>query len=217
MRTKAAPFSAFMQESTTRHKSRPGSVGAALIYAAAIAITAIMVWPLAAKAQEVPRLELFGGYSYVRFDSKTFGFSDNSGLNGFDVMAAGNLTYGFGVLVEASGNYDPHMNFRDVVFGPQFLFPRGKTTFFGHALFGKGESSVRVGTGPRDTGIVVQFGGGIDRDITSHFAIRIIQADYFHTHLFQQPQNNFRFSTGLVYHWGALKQKGRQSPAMQSP
>jgi hypothetical protein len=200
------------QANFVRDKS---SVG--LLREVAMFMVAIMAWPLTARAQNTPRLELFGGYSYVRFDSKTFGFADNSGLNGFDVMAAGNLTYGFGVLVEASGNYDSHMNFRDVVFGPQFLYPRGKNTFFGHVLFGKGESSVRVGTGPRDTGTVIQFGGGIDRDISSRFAIRIIQTDYFHTHLFQQPQNNFRFSTGLVYHWGAIKHKGRQSPVTQSP
>ncbi len=165
----------------------------------------------------MPRLQLFGGYSYLRFDSKTFGFADNSGLNGFDVMLAGNLTYGFGVLAEASGNYGPTMNFRDVVFGPQFLYPRGKTTFFGHALFGRGESSVRVANGLRDTGLVIQFGGGVDRDISSRFAIRMIQADYVHTHLFQQTQSNFRLSTGLVFHWGGIKQKGRQAPSMQSP
>ena len=180
-------------------------------------VLAVMVWPSACKAQEMPRLEAFGGYSYLRFDSKTFGFADTSGLNGFDVMLAGNLTYGFGVLAEASGNYGPNMNFRDVVFGPQFLYPRGKTTFFGHALFGRGESSLRVASGLRDTGLVIQFGGGIDRDISSRFAIRIIQADYVHTHLFQQAQGNLRFSTGLVFHWGGIKQKGRQAPSMQAP
>jgi hypothetical protein len=96
-------------------------------WAAAFALFLIMVSPSGCRAQEAtPRLELFGGYSYVRFDSKSFGFAGQSGLNGFDVMLAGNLVPGFGVVAEASGNYGPRMNFRAAVFGPQFLFQRGK-------------------------------------------------------------------------------------------
>jgi hypothetical protein len=177
-----------------------------------------MVSPSGCLAQEAtPRLELFGGYSYVRFDSKSFGFAGQSGLNGFDVMLAGNLVPGFGVVAEASGNYGPRMNFRAAVFGPQFLFQRGKMTFYAHTLFGRGESSVRVASGLRDAGNAVQLGGGVDMDFHSRFALRIIQADYVHTHFFQQPQGNLRLSTGLVFHWGALKQKGHRTPGPQSP
>jgi hypothetical protein len=186
--------------------------------AAILSLLLVSVWLLPSRAQETtPRLQLFGGYSYVRFDSKTFGFADKSGLNGFDLMAAYNLVPGFGVVAEASGNYGPHMNFRAAVFGPQFLYQKGKMTFFAHTLFGRGESSLRVARGLRDAGNAFQLGGGVDLDLRPRFAFRIIQADYVHTHFFQQTQGNIRLSTGLVFHWGALKVKRHPAPRPQSP
>jgi hypothetical protein len=173
---------------------------------------------LSAQAQQdAPRLEFFGGYSYLRYDSKTIGFANTTGLNGWNFMAAYNLVRGFGVVAEASGDYGLHLNLRDVLFGPQVFYSRGRLTFFGHGLFGKARSFVAVGTGALDTGSAMEAGGGVDMDLNRHFAIRIVQADYLHTRLFQQPQNNLQFSTGLVYHWGRIKWKPRRPPGPMSP
>jgi Outer membrane protein beta-barrel domain len=167
-----------------------------------------------ARAQngDIPRVQVFGGYSYTRFDSKSFGFVNNSGLNGYTFSPAFNVLRGFGVVAELSGQYGSNLNLRDIAIGPQFLYPRGKAMFFAHLLIGDARSLVQVGGGEEDTARAVAVGGGVDYDLTSRFAVRVIQFDYLHTALFSEKQNNLRFSTGLVYRWGALKKKGHRAP-----
>src|SRR6266568_3944959 len=86
-------------------------------------------------AQQIPRVQVFGGYSYTRFDSPTLGFANPSNLNGFNISPAFNLAYGFGVKVELTGQYGSKVNLRDLTVGPQFLYPRGSMLFFADALF----------------------------------------------------------------------------------
>jgi hypothetical protein len=171
---------------------------------------------LPAVAQDIPRLQVFAGYSYTRFDSPSFGFSNPSGLNGWNFSPAFNLIRGFGVAAEVSKQYGSNLDLRDIAVGPQFLYPRNKTLFFAHVLIGSARSFVRVGNGELDTDRAIAVGGGMDLDISSRFALRVFQVDYLRTTLFQEKQNSLRFSTGLVYHWGALKRKGRRATT-QSP
>ncbi len=170
----------------------------------------------AAVAQDMPRVQIFGGYSYTRFDSPSFGFANASNLNGYTFSPAYNLLYGFGVVAELSGQYGSKLNLRDLAVGPQILYPRGKSTFFGRFLVGDARTLVRVANTEGDTARAVVLGGGMDRDISSRFAIRVFQVDYIHTTLFKDRQNNLRFSTGLVYRWGTIRQKGHRAPT-QNP
>ena len=103
-------------------------------------------WPSA--AQDMPRIQVFGGYSYTRYDTPSFGFSDTTGLNGYTFSPAYNLIRGFGVAAELSGQYKTGANLRDVAVGPQFLYARGNMLLFGRLLFGKARSLVQVG-GPQ--------------------------------------------------------------------
>jgi hypothetical protein len=171
---------------------------------------------LPAMAQSIPRVQVFGGYSYARLDTKSFGFSNQTGLNGYNFSPAFNLIRGFGVAAELSGQYESKVNLRDIAGGPQFLYPRGQKLFFARFVFGQARTFVRVGNGERDTARAVALGGGMDWDVSPRFAIRVFQVDYLHTDLFQRTQNNLRFSAGLVYHWGAIGKKGRGAPA-QAP
>ena len=167
-------------------------------------------------AQEIPRAQLFGGFSYTRFDSPTLGFANPSNLVGFNISPAFNLTYGFGVKAELTGQYGSKLNVRDLTVGPQFLYPRGRTLFFAHALFGDSRSFVRVGTGEGDTARAIVLGGGLDLDISPRFAFRAVQVDYARTTLFSTTQNNVRVSTGLVYRWHTIKRRGHK-PTLSSP
>lgn len=169
-----------------------------------------------AEAQDMPRLQVFGGYSYTRFDSKSFGFANPADLNGYTFSPAFNLTHGFGVAAELSGQYTRNLNLRDLAVGPQFVYPRGPGVFFAHVLVGDARSFVRVGNGEGDTDRAVILGGGMDWGLSSRFAVRLFQVDYVRTNLFQTKQNNLRFSAGLVYTWGKIHRKGRRAPA-QSP
>lgn len=164
-------------------------------------------WPSA--AQEMPRVQVFGGYSYTRYDTPSFGFSSPTGLNGYTFSPAYNVIRGFGVVAELSGQYTTNRNLRDIAAGPQFLYPRGKMMFFAHLLFGEARSLVQVGGPQKDSSRVVTVGGGMDYDISSRFALRAFQVDYLHTTLFNTTQDNFRVSTGLVYRWGSIKKTHR--------
>jgi hypothetical protein len=171
---------------------------------------------LPAMAQAIPRVQVFGGYSYTRFDTKSFGFSDQTGLNGYNFSPAFNIVRGFGAVAELSGQYQSQTNLRDIAAGPQFMYPTGQKLFFVHFLFGQARTFVRVGNGEGDSARAVAFGGGMDWDVSPRFAVRVFQVDYLHTDLFQTTQNNLRFSAGLVYHWGSIGKKGRRAPA-QTP
>lgn len=168
---------------------------------------------LPTQAQEVPKVQVFGGYSYTRFDTRSFGFSNSTGISGYNFSPAFNLIRGFGVKAELSGQYSSQLNLRDIAVGPQFLYPRGKALFFGHLLFGKARTLVHIANGQEDTDRAVVLGGGMDWDLTNRFAVRVFQVDYLHTNLFSTTQNNIRFSTGLVYQWGSIGKKGHRTPA----
>lgn len=165
-----------------------------------------------AVAQDEPRVQVFGGYSYTRLDSPSFGFSNATGLNGYNFSPAYNLMRGFGVKAELSGQYGSKLNLRDIMGGPQFLYPRGNKLFFAHVLVGRARSFATVGAGEGDTVTAVALGGGMDLGLFPRFAWRVFQVDYLHTTLFQEKQNNLRFSTGIVYRWHTLKQKGHRAP-----
>jgi hypothetical protein len=198
----------------TKDSTRAGD-----IVGMAAAILIVLLIPCASvpvQAQDMPRVQVFGGYSYTRFDSKSFGFTNDTNLNGYTFAPAYNLFYGFGVVAELSGQYGSKLNFRDLAVGPQFLYPRGSSRFFARVLIGDARTLVQVANTEGDTARAVVLGGGMDRDISPRFAIRLFQLDYIHSTLFKDTQNNLRFSTGLVYHWGTIRQKGHRAPT-QNP
>jgi hypothetical protein len=172
----------------------------------------LIVGSLPSAAQDVPRIEVFGGYSYLRFDSRSFGFAGSSNLNGYNLAPAFNIFHGFGVVGELSGQYGSHLNLRDVAVGPQILYPRNNLIFFAHVMYGDARTHVSVGNGPGDTARVIVAGAGADLHYSSRLSIRVVQVDYLRTSLFHGTQNNFRISTGLVYHWGEIHEKKHRMP-----
>ncbi len=181
----------------------PGMAAAVLL----LLLTIGTAWP--SVAQEMPRVQVFGGYSYTRYDTPSFGFSSPTGLNGYTFSPAYNLIRGFGVVAELSGGYTTNRNLRDVAVGPQFLYARGKMMFSAHLLFGEARSLVQVGGPQEDSSRVTTLGGGLDYSISPRFAVRAFQVDYLRTTLFNTTQDNLRFSTGLVYRWGTIKKTHR--------
>jgi len=199
---------------------RSRSTHLALRWGAFFSIVLSLSACLPAKAQEVPevpRAEFFGGYSYMRFNGQPLGFADTSNLNGYIGAISGNLTRELGGIAEITGNYSPHVNVRAVLLGPQYIHPRGKFTYSAHVLFGEARSFDSVGTGAGSTASAVAVGGGIDWAFRRHFDVRIVQADYLHTRLFQLSENNLQFSTGIVYRWGRIKWRPQRPPSAPKP
>jgi hypothetical protein len=170
---------------------------------------------LPSSAQEVPRLQVFGGYSHLRFDSTKLGFADYSNLNGGKIGLTFNVTPYFGVVGEVAGGWQSPLKVYDGLVGPQLSYRKWKGTVFGQVLFGKAKTHVNINGSATSSGRAVAFGGGVDVPVTPHFSVRLIQAEYLTTHTFQTDQNNLQLSTGLIYQFGHVKV--HKPPKIPSP
>lgn len=174
--------------------------------------------PLAAYAQDKPKVEIFGGYSYLRTDDDFF--VDNLDLHGWNASVTGNLNKWFGVKADFSGHYGDldispgiraDINGYLFLVGPQFAYRKNDVWQpFGHVLVGGARSHASIPTtaGRRrvtDTSFALVVGGGLDAHIAKNLAIRLFQTDYVLTtfdDLSDDRQHNFRLSTGLVLRLG---------------
>lgn len=65
-----------------------------------LSVTSLVLFAtLSAVAQEYPRAEVFGGYSFFRADGGT-------NMNGWNASVSGNLNSWFGLVADFSGHYD---------------------------------------------------------------------------------------------------------------
>ena len=172
---------------------------------ASLLVSLILLMSVSTKAQETPKAELFGGYSYT-----------GTGSNGFDTSAALNLNKWFGLVADIGGQYTrlhnqgftEQIRTQSYLFGPRFSLRRGKRVVpFVHALFGS--SHLRTQTnefGPlvsfADTSFGMVLGGGLDVRLNHRFAIRAFQADYLRTRFFNDTQRKGRISAGIVIRFG---------------
>jgi opacity protein-like surface antigen len=110
-----------------------------------------------------------------------------------------------------------------MLFGPTVTGYFGKSSVFGHALFGVAHSSLNAGVSVPILGgisaplnsanaFAMAFGGGIDIGLTRHFAIRAAQVDFIRTNFnsldalgsgfassTSNNQNSFRYSGGVIW------------------
>ena len=216
----------------------------------AIILSTILSLPLLSIAQETgqpaARGTVYGGYSLLHANndlgssigSNIGGSGFNLGgnnLNGWEGQGTFNFTRHFGVTADFSGNSQQlagvsflgfsagtQQHIYNMLFGPTVTGYFGKSSVFGHALFGAALSSLSAGvTAPIVGGIsapldsshafAMAFGGGIDIGLSRHFAIRAAQVDYIRTNFntldsltglttgTSTSQNNFRYSGGVIW------------------
>jgi len=164
--------------------------------------------PVSAQSKsKLPAIDIFGGYSYLRFESKTLGFADQLNLNGGNIeVALPDLYEGLGAVVDVSGHYTREMEEFNFMIGPQYSYKWKGIRLYGHGLFGKARDRLRQpGTTqlePSHLGKAVAFGGGLDLALAGRFSVRAVQADYLITSEFGSTQHNVRLSTGLIYRFG---------------
>jgi hypothetical protein len=159
-------------------------------------------------AQEAPRFDVFGGFSYKRFDSRTIGYPDSSNLYGWNVEGTGQITMKIGVVLDFSGHYGSELSAYNFLIGPQYTWRRDKSRFFVHGLFGKADNRVNIVQPTRNgfasVGRALGGGGGFDWDLSPRITIRVVQADYLNGSTFHTTQGDIRVSTGLVFHFGHM-------------
>lgn len=172
---------------------------------------------------------IFGGYSLVNNNSNNF--------TGWDAQGTFNLARHFGITADFSGtsrqvagvsflgfSAGTQQHLYNFMVGPTATAYFGRSSVFGHALFGSAHSNLGAGvtlpiigglSAPLDTSnsFAMAFGGGVDIGLSRHFAIRAAQIDFLRTNfnsvdalasgltsgLGNNSQNSFRYSGGLVW------------------
>ncbi len=168
-----------------------------------------------AMAQDHPKAEIFGGYSFLRVNPGQ-GIKGDNIPGGWHASVAGNFNDWFGVVGEFSGHYGSpdfgtgtsvKTHVHTYTFGPRISYRKNERfTPFAHATFGGAHiNGSAVGFGASENAFAMTFGGGVDAKVNDNFAIRVGQFDYILTR-FDGPvsgttenQHNFRFSTGIVF------------------
>jgi opacity protein-like surface antigen len=165
----------------------------------------VFLMSLTVAAQDTPKVEVFGGYSYV-----------GGNFHGWNASVAGNVNRWFGLVGDFSdhrGGFDgdqfmERQKINSFLFGPRFSLRKHKrVTPFVHALVGPTRVSVRATENGEtfsasDTSFSVFVGGGVDIKVSDRVAIRAIQIEYGRAHLFDESQSRGRLSVGVVFRFG---------------
>jgi len=197
-----------------------------------LVLLVVLCLPLAVSAQEVaPKVEIFGGYSFLRLNLDAVPGSADIGANlgdlemhGYNVSFAGNVARHVGIISEFSqftksdsaSNLlgDPSLTginakvrVLTLLFGPRVTLHRGKVEPFVHALFGAARASVEgsaLGVSAGDAGYAFAYalGGGFDVKVHNNLAIRLGQVDYLGARAGGEVFDNFRYSVGVVIRLG---------------
>ena len=184
-----------------------------------ITVIALAIFTFATLATaQIPKGNVFFGYSYLRADLTS---STSSNLNGWNGSLEGKFLPWIGIVADLSGHYgtaqfpifcpvppgavscSPTLDAKmySVVLGPRVSVTVGKVTPFAHALFGVAHiTGNKSGFSTSDTSFASAYGGGLDYHLVPLVNWRF-QADLLHTSFFSDKQNNLRLSTGIVLHF----------------
>lgn len=185
----------------------------------AIALCAFTPVPL--KAQDYPRVELFGGYQLLHVDdSLDIEPSFGSYINGFAAACELNIKSWLGIVGElgygresfTESGADSDMQQMTLLVGPRFGYRAGRIRVFGHALVGHNhETAAYTYPGYFSDEITMNsfaaaLGGGLDVALGNRISIRPIQLDV----LFNSHSNTyggdcqFRYAGGITIKLGSV-------------
>ena len=166
-----------------------------------------------AHAQDTPKWEIFGGYSYMRSNIIVSGTPFN--LNGGSGSIAYNLSSWFGLVGDIGVTHQGAVAARPFSltittyqFGPRVSWRNhSHVTPYAQILFGGGHAGGTLYTTSLGTNNDFNFsvGGGLDWKVSHRFGLRLAQVEYLHTQFLNgsnNSQNSFRLSTGVVFNFG---------------
>jgi len=204
--------------SPLRHK--PGRVDSRKRIATSILLALVVIAMLpglsfsqSPAAQDAPLMEAGIDYNYVRTNAPPGGCGCIS-MNGGDGWLAYNFTRSFAAVAQFGVQHASNiggaadLTFTSYLFGPRYsrrvtsrVVPFGQVLFGGaHAggSFAPGSSGIAGSS----NAFAMTAGGGVDVEVRRDLAIRPAEVDYFLTRFdnaVNDHQNNFRFSTGVVF------------------
>jgi hypothetical protein len=159
-----------------------------------------------------PAVELFGGYAYAHFNAGGNGVNGNGVLGSFGWNAKPWLQ----IVLDTSYNRGSASGTKTVLYGNHYgvrFFYRERNKWraspFVEALVGGSHVNNTIagmsGIQLTDTGFSMKAGGGVDINLSPHFAIRMFDVNYYRTSFFGAQQNNFWLSTGFVLRLGGAR------------
>ena len=178
-----------------------------------IAIVAAICFVSLAASAQIPKANIFLGYSYMSADTNS---NSRPNLNGWEGSLEGKFLPWVGIVADFNGQYGsqsvtgvegitvrPSQHYLNVLFGPQVSVSVGKITPFFHLL--GGVSHINIGStaftsSASDTSFGDAVGGGVDYKLIPGLGWRV-QADLVQTRFFNASQKDFRLSTGVVFHF----------------
>ena len=188
-----------------------------------ILLLAVVLVPLAvAVAGDEPRLEAFGGYSWLSTSllQDTSFLEQRTGLSGWNSSLTWNITHNLGFVAEASGflgspgedNNTVRARYYSFLIGPKITHHNhtDKVEVFVHQLFGFSHATLNSAA-PRSlttSGFSVAAGFGMDFVVRKHLALRPVQVDYVMSQLAPHSQNQFRVSAGVILRWSFADREG---------
>ena len=143
-----------------------------------------------------PKVEIFGGYSFLRPGVNVDGTAANldSVPAGWGAAATYNFAPHFGFTVDFGGHYhtfpnvvsqepvagaDVHLG--TIMAGPHIETRFSRFTLFGEGLFGLHRVVVTNSAFPPDNAFGLAVGGGLDAHVSRHIDIRLAQMDFMHS------------------------------------
>ena len=156
----------------------------------------ILAFSLAAHAQDSDKIQVFGGYSYLRLDS-----TPTTNTNGFLFSGEYKINHWLGAAGEFGGEYGSGLHLYTYLFGPQISANYGRFSPFAHVLLGGAHANLS-GSGSSNNSFSMAVGAGLDAKLVHGVYWRVFEGDYvptFYSPLsFSGTQSNARFSTGIV-------------------
>jgi len=154
--------------------------------------------------EELPKVEVFGGYSLLRSNGENF--------NGWKAAVDFNVNRWLAIAVDGDGHYFSESistgrireSEHSMTFGPHLSYRnKSKLVPFAYAMAGPAwESHSHAGVGETHVGFAFESGGGFDWDISKKVSIRIIDIGASVTNIEGHTSVKPKFSTGLVFKFG---------------
>ncbi len=175
----------------------------------AVVVAFVVVTSALAFAQQetYPKVDIFGGYSWINPGGRVGAIKLNSMTKGFGLAPTFNFNKYLGFTVDGDAHWGDQGDLSTVMFGPRLKFRQEQFQPFVHALIGLHRLGVDgIGTN-NHFGTVL--GGGFDIPLTQRLAFRLIEADYVwgHHNFFPavsgtQNMGGARLRSGLLVNFG---------------
>jgi opacity protein-like surface antigen len=162
--------------------------------------------------RKTPVGEMFGGFSYARLSDSGATTNTKGVVGSFSWNAKPWLQ----LVADTSYNVGSYNGVNVTLYGNHYgarVFHRERNSWraspFAEVLVGGSHVNNTItgagGSQFTDLGFSMKMGGGVDFNLTPHFAVRVLDADYYRTSLFGGHQNNIWLTTGFVIRLGGAR------------